>query len=141
MKFLSERVWVAVLVVGSGFVGCSKKATQTPLPAVGQASVPERTPKESPPVSAAPAPMGNAQQVNANWDAVSKNIANQDYDNAVRMWVQMDQAQKQAQMSGALRQEYARRAYQMQESLRQKAETDAKAREAYRALGRIMMGR
>ena len=141
MKSLSERIWVAVLVVGSGFAGCSKKATQTPPPAAEQASVLESTPKESPPVSAAPAPMVNAQQVNANWDAVSKNVANQDYDNAVRMWVQMDQAQKQAQMTEALRQEYARRAYQMQESLRQKAETDAKAREAYRALGRIMMGR
>lgn len=86
-------------------------------------------------------PMGNAQQVNANWDAVSKQVVNQDYDNAVRMWAQMDQAQKQAKMTEALRQEYARRAYQMQETLRQKAETDPKAREAYRALGQIMMGR
>ena len=81
------------------------------------------------------------QQVNANWDAVSKNIANQNYDDAVRAWVAMDQAQRQAQMTEALRKEYARRAYQAQEALRQKAETDPKAREAYQALGRVMMGR
>jgi hypothetical protein len=43
-------------------------------------------------------------------------------------------AQRQAQMNDAARKEYARRAYQMQEALRLKAQTDAKAREAYQAL-------
>ena len=52
-----------------------------------------------------------------------------------------DQAQRQAQMNEAARKEYARRAYLVQEALRQKAQTDPKAREAYQALGRVMMGR
>jgi ADP-ribosylglycohydrolase len=81
------------------------------------------------------------QQVNASWDAVSREIANQNYDNAVRAWFAVDQAQRQAQMNEAVRKEYARRAYLAQEALREKAQTDAKAREAYQALGRVMMGR
>jgi hypothetical protein len=72
---------------------------------------------------------------------VSKEITTQNYDNAVRAWVALDQAQRQAQMNDAMRAEYARRAYLAQEALRQKAETDARAREAYQALGRVMMGR
>jgi hypothetical protein len=81
------------------------------------------------------------QQVNANFDAVSKDIAAQNYENAVRTWVAMEQAQRQAQNNEAVRQAYAWRAYQVQEALRKKAETDPKAKEAYQALGRAMMGR
>ena len=124
------------------FLGCSKKTTEAaPAPAVDQAAVPTNAPAGQ---SAQPAPAASAQQiqqVNANWDAVSKDIAAQNYDNAVRAWLAMDLAQRQAQLNEAARKEYARRAYQMQETLRQKAETDAKAREAYQALGRVMMGR
>lgn len=121
------------------FVGCSKRATEAPpASAVEQADVPQA---DAPAQTITSVQITNTQQINANWDAVSKDIARQNYDDAVRAWVAMDQAQRQAKMSEGLRAEYARRAYQMQEALRQKAETDLKAREAYQALGRAMMGR
>jgi hypothetical protein len=130
------------LLLTPAFVGCSKKTTDAaPPPAVEQAAAPTNSLAAQ---SAQPAQAASAQQVqqvNANWDAVSKDIAAQNYDNAVRAWVAMDLAQRQAQLNEAARKEYARRAFQMQEALRQKAETDAKAREAYQALGRVMMGR
>lgn len=85
--------------------------------------------------------MANVQQVNASWDAVSTQIQNQDYDNAVRQAIQLNKAQQQAQLSEAARTEYRRRLYEAQEALRQKAETDAKARQAYQALGRAVTGR
>jgi hypothetical protein len=119
------------------FVGCSKKEAEVPPPPVAeQPAAPVNTP-------AAPATPSfqNVQQVQASWDAVSQNIANQNYDNAIRMWAEMDRAQRQAQMAAAVRQEYEQRFYQAREALRQKAETDAKAREAYQALGRAMTGR
>ena len=128
------------LLVTPVFLGCSKKtADAAPPPVVDQAAAPAPAPTAQ---SAQPAQAAQqVQQVNANWDAVSKDIAAQNYDNAVRAWVAMDLAQRQAQLNEAARKEYARRAFQMQEALRQKAETDAKAREAYQALGRVMMGR
>jgi hypothetical protein len=127
------------LIAWPALVGCSKKASEAPpAPAVEPAQVPQaNAPAQSPPS----VQIANVQQVNANWDAVAKDISNQNYDNAVRAWVALDQAQRQAKMNEALRAEYLRRAYQAQEALRQKAETDAKAREAYQALGRLMMGR
>jgi hypothetical protein len=79
--------------------------------------------------------------MNATWDVVSKQIQNQDYDNAVRQAIQLNKAQQQAQLSEAARLEYQRRLYDAQEALRQKAQTDPKAREAYEVLGRAVMGR
>ena len=142
MKLLSKCVLAGALLVTPALLGCSKKTTEAAAPpAVEQAAIPTNAPAPAPQQSASPAQIANVQQVNANWDAVSKNIANQNYDEVVRAWVAMDLAQRQAQMNEAARKEYARRAYQMQETLRQKAQTDAKAREAYQALGRVMMGR
>jgi len=142
MNLRSIYIFAGALVASSVFVGCSKKQAEAPPPAnVEQAAVPTNAPAPAPQQSAPPAQIANVQQVNANWDAVSKNIANQNYDDAVRAWVAMDLAQRQAQMNEAVRKEYARRAYQAQEALREKAQTDAKAREAYQALGRVMMGR
>ncbi len=142
MNLRSIYIFAGALVASSVFVGCSKKQTEAPPPAnVEQAAFPTNAPAPAPQQSAPPAQIANVQQVNANWDAVSKNIANQNYDDAVRAWVAMDLAQRQAQMNEAVRKEYARRAYQAQEALREKAQTDAKAREAYQALGRVMMGR
>lgn len=134
---LSAMLWL---------VGCSKKepeAAPPPAAAVEQTPAPVNpAPAASPTPAQAPAvQIENVQQVNASFDAVSKDIAAQNYENAVRTWVAMDQAQRQAQVNEAVRQAYARRAYQLQEALRIKAETDAKAREAYQALGRVMMGR
>jgi len=141
---MAMKVLIHCLLVGAACSwiassGCSKKTTEAPLsPVAEQPAAKEAT---AAPPAAAPVQLRTVQQVNAGWDGVSKQIANQNYDNAVRAWVAMDQAQKQATMNEALRAEYARRAYLAQEALRQKAETDAKAREAYQALGRVMMGR
>jgi hypothetical protein len=44
---------------------------------VEQAAAPTNVPAPAPQQSAPPAQIANVQQVNANWDAVSKNIANQ----------------------------------------------------------------
>lgn len=138
MRFPSQCLLACAVVAWPAFVGCSKKATEAPpAPTVEQAPVPEGTPAQS----AATVQVGNVQQVNASWDAVSKDIERQNYENAIRAWVAMDQAQRQAAMNEAVRAEYARRAYQAQEALRQKAETDPKARKAYQDLGRVMMGR
>jgi len=141
MKLPSQYALAGALISWVALVGCSKETSEAPpAPAVQQAEVPQ--PATPAPVTPAPSvQIANVQQVNANWDAVSKDISSQNYDNAVRAWVSLDQAQRQAQMNEAVRTEYLRRAYQAQEALRQKAETDAKAREAYQALGRVMMGR
>lgn len=140
MKFPSKCVLAGAVVSWAVFIGCSKKEIEAPAPAaVEQAAVPTNAP--APQQTTPPAQVANVQQVNASWDAVSKDIANQNYDNAVRAWVAMDQAQRQAQLNEAVRKEYARRAYLAQEALREKAQTDPKAREAYQALGRVMMGR
>ena len=138
MRFLSQCI-LGTLLAWPAFVGCSKTEPEaTPAPVAEQAAVPQAN---TPAQSAPSVQIANAQQVNANWDAVSKDIANQNYNNAVRAWVALDQAQRQAKMNEAARAEYARRAFEAQEALRQKAETDPKAREAYQALGRVMMGR
>ena len=143
MRFQGKYILAGALLawVGFGLAGCSKEEAEAPPVPVAE---PAPAPEAPPPVqSAAPVQvqMQTAQQVNANWDSVSKQIAAQNYDNAVRNWIAMDQARRQAQMNEALQAEYYRRAYLAQEALRQKAETDAKAREAYQALGRVMMGR
>jgi hypothetical protein len=139
MRFPGQYVLAGALIALPALVGCSKKEAEAPpAPAVEQAEVPQAS---APAQSTPTVQIANVQQVNANWDAVSKDIASQNYDNAVRAWIAMDQAQRQAKMNEAMRAEYLRRAYQAQEALRQKAETDAKAREAYQALGRVMMGR
>src|SRR5262245_385267 len=111
-----ESILAGALLVTSAFLGCSKKTTEAvPPPAAEQAAAPSNAPAAP---SAQPAQAAQqVQQVNANWDAVSKNIASQNYDDAVRAWVAMDMAQRQAQMNEAARKEYARRAYQMQEAL------------------------
>ncbi len=138
MRIPRQSLWVGVGLAWLVSVSCSKKAEVPPAPAVEQAPAAETAP---PPGTAPSVQIANSQQVNASWDAVSRDIANQNYENAVRAWMAMDQARQQAAMNEALRQEYARRAYQAQDALRQKAETDAKARKAYQDLGRIMMGR
>lgn len=139
MRFLTHCFLPGVVMAWLVSVGCSKKAAEAPpAPAAEQVPAAESTP---PAQNAAPVQVGNVQQVNASWDAVSRDIANQNYENAVRAWVAMDQARQQAAMNEALRAEYARRAYQAQEALRVKAETDPKARKAYQDLGRVMMGR
>lgn len=140
MKRFSQCLLAGALLTLPVLLGCSKKTAEV---------VPPQSPEEpavaqeaSQPVqNAASMQFGSVQQVNANWDAVSNDIANQNYENAVRAWVAMDQARQQAAMNDALRAEYARRAYLAQEALRQRAETDAKARKAYQDLGRVMMGR
>jgi ADP-ribosylglycohydrolase len=129
----------ALFGVCLALLGCSKEAEAPPPPAAEVAPAPAAAAAHPTPV--APAAVATVQQVNANWDAVSQQIANQDYDNAVRQAIQLNRAQQQAQLSEAVRNEYARRLYQAQEALRQKAETDAKAREAYQKLGQAMMGR
>ena len=138
MRFLSQCILASALVAWPALTGCSKRAMENPpAPAAEQTAVPDGTQVQS----AESVQVGNVQQVNASWDAVSTNIANQNYENAVRAWVAMDQARRQTEMNEVLRAEYARRAYQAQEALRQKAETDPKARKAYQDLGRVMMGR
>ena len=108
MRFLSKCVLAGAVVSWTVFIGCSKKETAaSAAAAVEQAAVPTNAPAPQP-TAPAPAQVANVQQVNANWDAVSKEIAAQNYDNAVRAWVAMDQAQRQAQMNEALRKEYAR---------------------------------
>jgi len=139
MKFLGHYILVSALMILPASVGCSKKEAEvTPAPASQPAEVPQANAPAQP---ATAVQIANEQQVSAHWDNVSKEITTQNYDNAVRAWVALDQAKRQAQMTEAMRAEYARRAYLAQEALRQKAETDARAREAYQALGRVMMGR
>ncbi|MCL4786693.1 MAG: hypothetical protein KJ070_07860 [Verrucomicrobia bacterium] len=140
MKRFSRCLLAGALLTLPVLLGCSKKTAEVVPPPVPEepAVVQEANP---PAQNAAAAQFGSVQQVNANWDAVSNDIANQNYENAVRAWVAMDQARQQAAMNDALRAEYARRAYLAQEALRQRAETDAKARKAYQDLGRVMMGR
>jgi len=140
MKSLRKNILVGLLGAGLALAGCSKEAEAPPTPpAAEQTPATEGAPKAA--AAASPAALVNVQQVNANWDAVSQQIANQNYESAIRAWAQMDQAQKRAQMSEAAREEYQRRLYHAQEALRQKAQTDPKAREAYQALGRSVTGR
>ncbi len=140
MKRFSRCLLAGVLLTLPVLLGCSKKTAEVvPPPAPEEPAVAQEA--SQPVQNAASMQFGNVQQVNANWDAVSNDIANQNYENAVRAWVAMDQARQQAAMNDALRAEYARRAYLAQEALRQRAETDAKARKAYQDLGRVMMGR
>lgn len=140
MKSLRKNILVGALGAGFAFAGCSEKVeTPPPAPVAEQTSAAEGAPKAA--AAAAPVALANVQQVNAKWDAVSQQIANQNYDDAIRAWAQMDQAQKRTQMSEAARDEYQRRLYHAQEALRQKAQTDPKAREAYQALGRTVLGR
>lgn len=139
MTTLRQNILVGALGAGLVLAGCSKKdEAPPPSPAAEQATAAEGAPKAA---AVSPAALANVQQVNANWDAVSQQIANQNYDNAIRAWAQMEQAQRQAQMSEAARTEYQRRLYHAQEALRQKAQTDPKAREAYQKLGRAVTGR
>src|SRR5882762_7266073 len=79
MRFLNQCILGAVVMLAV-FVGCSKKATESPAPAaVSESTMPTQGTQ---PVQAVNAQQ--VQQVNANWDAVSKDIAAQNYDNAVR---------------------------------------------------------
>ena len=139
MRSLRQKILAGALGAWIALAGCSKNA-ETPPPASVEASPP---PAVAAPAAApvAPAAVANVQQMNATWDVVSKQIQNQDYDNAVRQAIQLNKAQQQAQLSEAARLEYQRRLYDAQEALRQKAQTDPKAREAYEALGRAVMGR
>lgn len=140
MPSLPNSKSVAVLLgMSLAMLGCSKEAAAPPPPVAEVTPTP--APAAAQPRPIAPAAVATVQQVNTSWDSVSKQIANQDYDNAVRQAIQLNQAEQQAQLSEAVRNEYRRRLYQAQEALRQKAETDAKAREAYQKLGRAMMGR
>jgi hypothetical protein len=136
MRFLGKSILVGALAAAPVLVGCSKKEPEAPPQVVEQPAAPVAAPaaQSTPSVQ-------NVQQVKASWDAVSQTIAKQDYDNAIRMWAALDKAQRQAQMNEAVRQEYERRFYEAREALRQKAETDARAREAYQALGRAITGR
>lgn len=59
---------------------------------------------------------------------------------ASQKWLLSRMVLRLSLLNEGLRKEYARSAYQAQEALRQKVETDPKAREAYRALGGTMMG-
>ena len=133
---MSQCVLAGALGLLAVLVGCSKKAPEAPAPVAEQPAAPVNNPAAQSTPS-----LQNVQQVKASWDAVSQNIAKQNYDNAIRMWAELDRAQRQAQMSEAVRQAYEQQFYQTREALRQKAETDAKAREAYQALGRAITGR
>lgn len=129
---------VGVMGTWLALAGCSKQEETPPPAAAPETPAPAAATKTE---AVAPVGVANVQQVNASWDSISQKIANQEYDNALRAWAQLEQAQRQAQMSEAARSEYQRRLYHAQEALRQKAETDAKAREAYQALGRAITGR
>src|SRR5262245_796068 len=97
MRFPRKCVLAGALLALPVFMGCSKKHTEAPPPSnVEQAVAP--TNAAPPQQITPPAQIATVQQVNANWDAVSKDIANQNYDNAVRAWFAMDQTQRQAQL-------------------------------------------
>lgn len=136
-RLLGQLILAGALAALPTFLGCSKKEVAAPPPAAEQTAAPEAPAAPNTPAVQIQTP----EQVKANWDTVSQNIANQNYENAVRMWAQLEQAQRQAQLNEAARREYERNFYLAREALRQRAETDARAREAYQALGRAITGR
>jgi PBP1b-binding outer membrane lipoprotein LpoB len=140
MTFNQHKIGAVLCSVTLLLAGCSKEAAEAPIaPAADTTPAPAATPGQ--PAPAAPAAVVNVQQIQTSFDTVTKQIAAQDYDNAVRQALVLNQAQLQAQVNDAARMEYSRRLRDVQEALRQKAETDPKAREAYQKLGRAMMGR
>jgi hypothetical protein len=142
MKFLKS---IAAGVVFCGSValnGCSKDAEPSPASTAETNPAPAAAaPDPQPARAVAPAAVVNVQQAKADWDAVTQKISNQDYDNAVRQAILLNQLQQQANLNETVRKEYERRMYEAQEALRKKAETDANARAAYQKLGRALMGR
>jgi hypothetical protein len=140
---LSKHLTIGTALVCAGLVliGCSKEAEAPAPPPAAEATPPPAAAPAKAAAVAAPAAIATVQQVNTSWDAVSQQIAQQDYDNAVRQAIMLAHAEQQAQLNEAVRNEYNRRLRQAQETLRQKAENDPKAREAYRKLGQAMMGR
>ena len=86
---------------------------------------------------AAPAPKPVKAELQKQFQAVDQKIQNQQYDDAVAALVQAREAVRTEEEQRAFRQQLL----EAQQALQEKAETDAKARESYQALGRIMMGR
>lgn len=122
--------------------GCSKKAPAADAAdasgATNEQAAAEPGAEGAPaePAPAEPSTVDNAQ-IAQDLNAVPDTLQKQDYDNAVdtltaaNMTAQTD-AQKQA---------YQDQLYRALDYLRQKAESDARAKEAYERLGKRMMGR
>ena len=118
---------------------CSKEEAVAPEPLPleeATAPAPGTEAAAVPPVQvAAPAELG--PQFQEDMTAASQSLNAGDYDRAITTLITMDQVPKSAAAEAAWRAYY----YQQVEALRQKAEFDENARQAYQRMGRQMMGR
>lgn len=150
MKVLSVLPAVALLLV---LVGCSKKeaagpaegdagatnaAEQAEQPAEAPAEAPVETPTESV-AEMAPETLEGIEQSAASADvsSVSQSLQSADYDAAADTLAAAGKAKMTPEQQAA----YNAQLYRTLDALRQKAETDARAKEAYERAGRKLMGR
>ena len=124
--------------------GCSKKEvaaddSQPPASTNTEAAAEPAPEQPAPAADAAPAPEVQVVdvQISKDLNALPDTLKNQDYDAAVDTLT----AAKLAAMSEDQRRAYMEQMYKTLQYLQQKAETDARAQEAYQKLGRRMMGR
>jgi hypothetical protein len=118
--------WALMLLIPALFVACSKKE---PAADESAALAADGTPVARP-------AKGNAQ-IAADLNQVTKNVQAQQYDSAVSTLMTLKEIPKSDQDERL----YQQSLHQTSELLRQKAETDARARESYQVLGRAMTGR
>jgi len=97
--------------------------------------------KESVEISAEEAVIPDAGEVSSELasglNQVNASVENQQYEEAIQQLM----ALKQARMNYAEQKQYQMQAFQVQQMLLQKAQTDERARQAYQAFGRAMTGR
>jgi Skp family chaperone for outer membrane proteins len=137
------RTLVFGLLLSLGLAACSKKevAVDASDPAAGTNA--DQVTAETPPAEPAPAEAPPAQDVQVveviaqDLNAVPETLEKQNYDGAV-------DALTAAKLTAGTPEQvkaYREQLYRAIEYLQKKAETDAKAQEAYQRLGKQMMGR
>jgi hypothetical protein len=138
MRFL---ILLPILVFA--LVGCSKKQTTQPVEQAAatnttdQAEQPAEQPEEQPAEMVAEQPAEQPDGQPADLSGVQQNLQSQDYNAAVDALG----AANMAQMTPEQKKAYQDQLYRSLDFLRQQAEKDARAQEAYQRLGRKMMGR
>jgi hypothetical protein len=126
--------------------GCSKQeqSDAQAIPEAAPEAVPEADQAEAaavqedaPALEIAPSEYADNPLVTSDLSSVSEHLQNQDYDTAVANLLMVNMAPK----NEAQQQAYRDQMYYTLEYLRQRAEQDARAQEAYQKLGRGLMGR
>jgi hypothetical protein len=132
------RTLASSLVLALGLVACSKKEVAVDASEQATTTNADQAAAEAAPADAAPAQDVQTVEVIAqDLNAVPETLQKQDYDGAVDTLT----AAKLTAATPEQEKAYREQLYRTLEYLQKKAETDAKAQEAYQKLGRRMMGR